>query len=89
MVGALALAVALQRVELADVSDIELARLETSTVRATWGPTGLGRAAEVVYCLLSPGYRTSPVMQTKYDRRASLARVARVPGVAQVLLPAI
>ena len=42
--GTLALAVALHGVELADVSNIDLARLETRTVRAIWGSTRPGRA---------------------------------------------
>ena len=87
--GGLAMAVALHGVELADVSDVDLARLETRTVRAIWGPMRPGRAKEVVYCLLSQGHRTSPVMRTKYDRLTWLARVARVPGATQVLLQAV
>ena len=53
------------------------------------GPTRPGRAKEVVYCLLSSGHRTSPVMRTKYNRLTWLAGVARVPGATQVLLQAI
>ena len=38
---------------------------------------------------MSPNHQTSPVMRMNYDRLAWLARVARVPGVAEVLLKAI
>ena len=40
----LAMAVALHGVELADVSNVDLARVETRTVQAIWGPTRPSRA---------------------------------------------
>ena len=64
----LAMAVALQGVQLADTADVDPARLETQTVRAIWGPTKPSRAKEVVFSLLTPGHRTSPTMRTKYER---------------------
>ena len=83
--GALTLAVALHGVELADISNIDLPRLEPRTIRAMWGLTaGQGQGGDLL-----PGHKTLPVMRTKYDRLGWLARVAWVPGVAQVLLQAI
>ena len=87
--GSLALAIALQGVELADASKVDLARLETQTVRAMWGPTRPGRAMEVIYSLVPQGHRTSRGMRTKYNKLALLARVARVPPATQVLPQAI
>ena len=74
--GSLAMAVALHGVQLADTADVDLARLETQTVRAIWGPTRPGRAKEVVFSLLTPGHRTSPTMRTKYERLVWMAQVA-------------
>ena len=67
------MAVALHVVQLPDTADVDLAWLETQTVRAIWGPTRPGRAKEVVFSLLTPGHRTSPTMQTKYKRLVWLA----------------
>ena len=86
MARTLGMVVALPGVELADVFDVDLAKLETRTVRAIWGPTRPCRAKVVVYCLLTRGHQTSPVMRTKYNKLVWLARVAPVPGAAQVLL---
>ena len=66
--GSPAPAIALHGVELADAPDIDLARLKTQIVRAIRGPARLRRAKEIVYCLLSPGYNTLPVMRMKYDK---------------------
>ena len=87
--GSLAMAVALHGVQLADTADVDLARLETQTVRAIWGPTRPGRAKEVAFSLLTPGHRTSPTMCTKNERLVWMAQLARVPGAAQVLMQAI
>ena len=79
MAGSLALAVTLHGVDLADASDIDLARLETRTPR----PYGGGQRGQGGG-LLSPvtGHRTSPGNRAKYDKLAWLARVARAPGAA-------
>ena len=63
----LALAVAMHGVEPAD---IDLARLKTRTIEAIRGLLRPGWAKEVVYCLLSQGHRTSPIMRMKYDKLA-------------------
>ena len=84
--GSLAMAVALHGLQLADIADVDLVRLETQIVCAIWGPTGPGRAKEVVFSLLNPSHRASPMMWTKYERLLWLAQLARVPGTAQVLM---
>ena len=66
--GLLAMAVALHGVQLADIADADLARLETQTVRTIWGPTKPGRAKEVVFSLLTPG-RPSYVPYHAYQVR--------------------
>ena len=80
--GSLAMAVALHGVQLADTADVDLARLETQTVRAIWGPTKAARATDVAFSLLTPGHRTSRIMRTKYERLVWMAHLARVPGAA-------
>ena len=87
--SSLAMVVALHGVQLADTADVDLARLETQTVRAIWGRTRPGRAKEVVFSLLTPGHRTPPTMRTKYERLVWMAQLAWVPGAAQVLMQAI
>ena len=60
VVGSLAMAVALHGVQLADTADVDLARLETQTVRAICGPTMPGRAKEVAFSLLTPAIVRPP-----------------------------
>ena len=43
-----------------------------------WGPSRLARVKEVIFRVLSPGYRTSPLMWTRYERQVSVAQVARI-----------
>ena len=54
-----------------------------------WGPSRLARVKEVIFRVLSPGYRTSPLMWTRYERQVSVAQVARTPGAIEVLLQAV
>ena len=84
-----ALPKALHGVALADVETSSLRRLETRVVAAMWGPTRMARAKEMVFCLLTPGHRTSPVMCTRYERLVWLARTAREAGATQCLFQAI
>ena len=63
-----ALPMALHGVALAYVEASQLQRLETRVVRAMWGPTPTARAKEVIFCLLTPGHRRSPIMYTRYER---------------------
>ena len=71
--GLLAMVVLLHGVQLADTADVHLARLETQTVRAIWGPTKPTSAKQMVFSLLAPGHRTSPIMRTEYERLVWLA----------------
>ena len=80
--SSLAMAAGVHGVQLVDIADVDLARLETQTVCAIWGPTRPGRAKEVVFSLLTPGHRTFPTMCTKYERLGWMAQLARVPGAA-------
>ena len=59
--GAQALAVALHGVELANVSNVDLARLETRTVRAIWPPHGLAGPTRwsIASCHPVTGHRPS------------------------------
>ena len=84
-----ALPKALHGVALADVETGRLRRLETRVVAAMWGPTRTARAKEVVFCLLTPGHRTSLIMCTRYERLVWLARTAREAGAAQCLFQAV
>ena len=84
-----ALPMALHGVALADVEPSRLLRLESRVLWAIWGPTRTALAKEVIFCLLTPGHRTSPVMCTRYERLVWLARTAREAGAAQCLLQAI
>ena len=68
---------------------VALGDVQTCIVAAMWGPTGTARANEVVFCLLTPGHRTSPVMCTRYERLVWLARTAREAGGAQCLFQAV
>ena len=63
-----ALPKALHGVALADVETGRLRRQETRVVAAMRGPTRTARAKEVVFCLLTPGHRTSPIMCARYER---------------------
>ena len=87
--GTLALAKAMYGVELADVGSRDVARLELAAVRALWGPTRTSRAKEVLWAVLVPGHRVSPVWRLQYSRVLWLARQARTPGARQVLVQAI
>ena len=88
-IGTLALAKAMYGVELADVGSRDVARLELAAVRALWGPTRTSRAKEVLWAVLVPGHRVSPVWRLQYSRVLWLARQARTPGAGQVLVQAI
>ena len=79
---------ALHGVAVASVMDHDLRGLETAVVRALWSATGLCRAKEVVFTVLSKGQRVSPIRHTWYEWLLSLARVARRPGVTQVFTQA-
>ena len=88
-IGTLALAKAMYGVELADVGSRDVARLELAAVRALWGPTRTSRAKEVLWAVLVPGHRVSPMWRLQYSRVLWLARQARTPGAGQVLVQAI
>ena len=60
-IGTLALANAMYGVEVADVSSRDVARLELAAVRALWGPTRTSWAKEVLWAVLMPGHRLSPM----------------------------
>ena len=46
-------------------------------------------AKEVIFCLLTPGHRTSPVTHTRYSRPVGMAHTAQEAGATQVLFQAI
>ena len=73
-IGTLALAKAMYGVELADVGWRDLAKLELAAVRSLWGPTRTSRAKEVLWAVLAPGHRVSPVWRVQYSRVLWLAR---------------
>ena len=75
--------------ELADVGSWDLARLELDAVRALWAPTRTFRAKEVLWAVLAPGHRVSPVWRTQYSRVLWLARQAQTPGAGQGLVQTI
>ena len=52
----------------APATDRDLMGLETMVLQAVWGVTRLSRAKEVVFVVLTPGHRISPVMHTRYER---------------------
>ena len=54
-----------------------------------WGPARVSRANAVVFTVLTKGHRLSVIMHTRYERILWLARLARRPGVTQVLAQAI
>ena len=60
-ISTLALAKAMYGVELADVGSRDVVRLELAAVRPLWGPTHTSRAKEVLWAVLVPGHRVSPV----------------------------
>ena len=66
------------------VTDGDLAKLETLVLRSVWAATRLSWAKEIVFSVLAPGHRISPVMHI-----IRLARVARCLGVTQVVVQAI
>ena len=80
---------ALHGVALADVETGRSRRLETRVVADVWRPTRKARAKEVVFCHLTPGHRTSPIMCARYQRLVWLARIAREAGAAQCLFQAV
>ena len=49
---------------------------------------GTSRAKQVLWAVLAPGHRVSPVWRLQYSRVLSLARRARTPGAGQVLVQA-
>ena len=59
---------ALHGVAVAPVTDRDLLGIETVVLRAVWGATTLSYAKEVVFVVLAPGHRISPVMHTRYER---------------------
>ena len=80
---------ALHGVAVAAVTEPDLRGLETTVVRALWGPARVSRAKEIIFTVLSKGHRVSPIMHTGYERLLWLARSARRPGVTQVFAQAI
>ena len=88
-VSTLVTPLALHRVAIALVMDRDLLGLETMVLRAVWGATRLSRAKEVVFVVLTPGHRISPVMHTRYERVLWMARIACTLGPVQVLMQVI
>ena len=74
---------------LAPVTDGDLAKLETLVLESVWRATRLSRAKEIIFFVLAPGHRISPVMHVRYERIVWLARVARCSRVTQVFVQAI
>ena len=66
-------ALALFGVELADISQRDVNRLEAAIMIAIWGSRRLCRAKEVVFALLLPRHRVPPSMSVLYRRMCSLA----------------
>ena len=60
--GTLALATGMYGVEAAMATERDLLKLETSVLKAVWGPTRRSRAKEVLFAVLLKGHRMSPVM---------------------------
>ena len=79
----------LQGVGVAPVTDRDLMGQETMVPQAVWGATRLSCAKEVVFVVLTPGHRISPVMHTHYKRVLGMTRIARTPGPVQVLVQAV
>ena len=88
-VSTLVTPLSLHGVAVASVADPDLGGFETAVLRAVWGATRLSRAKEVVFTVLTKGHRVSPIMHTRYERVLWLTRVARRPGVTQVLTQAV
>ena len=82
-ISTLVTTLALHGVAMASVTEPDLRGLETTVVRALWGPARVSRAKEVVFTVLSEGRRVSAIMHTRYERLLWLARLARRPGVTQ------
>ena len=80
---------ALHGVAVAPVTDQDLLGRDTMVLRAVWGATRLSRAKEVVFVVLTPGHRISPVMHTRYERVLWMAPIAHTPGPIQILVQAI
>ena len=87
-VSTLVTPLALHGVVVAPVTDRDLMDLETMVLRAVWGATKLSRAKEVVFVVVTPGYRISPVMHTRYERVLWMTQIARTPRPVQVLVQA-
>ena len=85
----LALATGMYGVEAAMVTEQDLLKLETSVLKAVWGPTRRSRAKEVLFAVLMKGHRLSPVMRAQYLSVAGLARAAHTPGTLQVCVQAV
>ena len=63
--------------------------METVALRSVWGATRLSQAKEIVFSVLAPGHRISPVMHMRYECIVWLAWVARCPGVTEVFMNVI
>ena len=80
----LALATGMYGVEAAMATDRDPLKLETSVLKAVWGPTRRSRAKEVLFAVLMKCHCLSLVMRAQYLSVAWLARTARTPGTLQV-----
>ena len=80
-----AMPTALHGVSLVDVEDTKLRGLETRVACAVWGASRTSRAKEIIFCLMTPRHRTSPIVRASYEQ----ARRAREAGTTQVLFQAV
>ena len=88
-IDTLALATAMHKVERADVGSRDVAELALAAVHVLWGPTRTSRMKAMLWVVLVPGHRVSPVWPLQYSIVLWLARRARTPGAGQVLVQAI
>ena len=79
-IGTLALAKAMYGVQLANIGFRDVARLKLAAVRALREPTRTSLAKEVLWAVLVPGHRVSPMWRLHYSRVSWLARQARMPA---------
>ena len=82
-------AMGLYALEIVPSASQNLRRLETCLVRGLWGTSRPGRSKEVLFALLTPGHRISPLMGCTYMRICWLARIARSGGVLTVAVQAL
>jgi hypothetical protein len=89
VIATLSMPAGLHAVELADVADRDLARLDSAVLKTLWGTSRPCRAKEAVMIFLCPGHRIFPSMIGDYLRLTWLAERARVPGELQLLAQAV